>query len=143
MQAFEARPEFERDVRSSFARQKLMDLCGASLTKIVPGTVEIQMPSRALTQHHAYLHAAVVTAFIDNASGFAAMTVSLAGTEILTVEYKVNFLASAIGEILIVRGTVRKKGRTFTICTGDAVMVRDGKEQSAAMMVATMHPVAS
>lgn len=109
MQAFEARPEFERDVRSSFARQKLMDLCGASLTKIVPGTVEIQMPSRALTQHHAYLHVAVVTAFIDNACGFAAMTVSPAGTEILTVEYKVNFLASAIGEILIVRGTVRKR----------------------------------
>src|SRR5436309_7027981 len=34
-------------------------------------------------------------------------------------------------------------GKTFIICTGDAVMVRDGKEHNVAMMVATMHPVAS
>src|SRR5262249_31137815 len=139
----QARPEFERDVRSSFARQKLMDLCGASVTKIVPGTVEIQMPSRALTQHHAYLHAAVVTAFIDNACGFAAMTVSPAGTEILTVEYKGHLPGCGNGRIPNGRGTGKKKGRKFTIWPGDAVMVRDGKEQSVAMMIATMHPVAS
>ncbi len=78
---------------------------------------------------------------MDNACGFAAMTVSPVGTEILTVEYKVNFLAPAMGEALIARGTVKKKGRTFTICTGEAVMVRDGKEHSVAMMIATMFAV--
>jgi len=112
-------------VRASFARQTLMTLFGASLTRIVPGTVEIEMPFRAdLTQHHGYLHAAVVTALMDNACGFAAMTVSPAGTEILTVEYKVTFLAPAMGQTLIARGSVKKKGKTFTIGTGEAVMVR-------------------
>ena len=143
MPDFEARPNFEQDVRASFTRQTLMGLFGASLTSITPGTVEIQMPFRIdLTQHHGYLHAAVVTALMDNACGFAAMTVSPAGTEMLTVEYKVNFLAPAMGQMLIARGSVKKKGKTFTICTGDAVMVRDGKEHSVAMMVATMFPVA-
>jgi len=143
MPDFEARPNFEQDVRASFTRQTLMGLFGASLTSITPGTVEIQMPFRIdLTQHHGYLHAAVVTALMDNAGGFAAMTVSPAGTEMLTVEYKVNFLAPAMGQMLIARGSVKKKGKTFTICTGEAVMVRDGKEYSVAMMVATMFAVA-
>jgi uncharacterized protein (TIGR00369 family) len=120
-----------------------MGLFGASLTRIAPGAVEIEMPFRAdLTQHHGYLHAAVVTALMENACGFAAMTVSPAGTEMLTVEYKVNFLAPAMGQTLIARGTVKKKGKTFTICTGEALMVREGKEQSVAMMVATMFAVA-
>jgi uncharacterized protein (TIGR00369 family) len=141
-QSPETHPEFEGDVRASFARQKLMGLFGASLTRIAPGMIEIQMPFRAdLTQHHGYLHAAVVTALIDNACGFAAMTVAPPGMEILTVEYKVNFLAPAMGEILIARGTVKKKGKTFTICTGEAMMVRDGKESNVAMMVATMFAV--
>jgi len=143
MPDFEARPNFEQDVRASFTRQTLMGLFGASLKSITPGSVEIQMPFRVdLTQHHGYLHAAVVTALMDNACGFAAMTVSPAGTEMLTVEYKVNFLAPAMGQMLIARGSVKKKGKTFTICTGEAVMVRDGKEYSVAMMVATMFAVA-
>jgi uncharacterized protein (TIGR00369 family) len=98
MQEFETHSEFERDVRSSFERQNLLRLCSADIVRIVPGAVEIQMPFRAdLTQHHGYRHAAVVTALIDNACGFAAMTISLAGMEILTVEYKVNFSCSCNG----------------------------------------------
>jgi len=97
------------------------------------------MPFREdLTQHHGYLHAAVVTALVDNACGFAAMSVAAPGVEMLTVEYKVNFLAPAIGEILIARGVVKKRGKTFTICTSEAFMVRDGKEQSVAMMTSTI-----
>jgi acyl-coenzyme A thioesterase PaaI-like protein len=56
---------------------------------------------------------------------------------------KWNFLAPAMGEILIARGTVKKKGKTFTICTGEAVMVRDNNEHNVAMMVAMMFSVAT
>ena len=108
----EARPDFERDVRASFARQTLMGVFGASITQLAPGAVEIQMSFRTdLTQHHGYLHAAVVTALMDNACGYAAMTVSPAGKEILTVEYKVNFLAPAMGETLIARVASKSGGR--------------------------------
>jgi len=144
MQDFQTHSEFERDVRASFGRQKLMKLYGATLARVEPGTVEITMPfNEELTQHHGYLHAAVVTALVDNACGFAAMTISPAGMEILTVEYKVNFLAPAKGERLMVHGQVKKAGRTFIICTGEAVMIHDGKERHVATMLATMFPVAS
>ena len=141
MQEFETHPEFERDVRSSFERQNLMRPYGADTVRIVSGAVEIQMPFRAdLTQHHGYRHAAVVTAQIDNACGFAATTISPAVMEFSTVEYKVNFLAPAMGETLMARGNVKKAGRTFMICTGAAVMVGDGKQRHVATMLATMFP---
>jgi uncharacterized protein (TIGR00369 family) len=144
MANFEVHGDFEREVRESFARQSFMTLLGASLTDLAPGTVEIRMPFREdLTQHHGYLHAAVVTALLDNAAGFAGMTVSPLGMEMLTVEYKVNFLAPAIGEILIARGSVKKKGRTLCICTAEAWVVREGKEQSVAMLVSTVMPLAA
>jgi hypothetical protein len=80
MQYFETHSEFEREVRASFGRQKLMKLFGATLARVEPGTVEISMPFNAeFTQHHGYLHAAVVTALTDNACGFAAMTISRHG----------------------------------------------------------------
>lgn len=142
MPDFETHSNFERDVRSSFGRQKLMKLYGATLSRVTPGTVEIQMPfNDELTQHHGYLHAAVVTALVDNACGFAAMTISPAGMEILTVEYKVNFLAPAMGENLIARGAVKKAGKTFIICAGEAMMIQDGKERHVATMLATLFPV--
>ncbi len=144
MANFEVHGDFEREVRESFARQSFMTLLGASLTGVAPGAVEIRMPFRAdLTQHHGYLHAAVVTALLDNAAGFAGMTVSPAGMEMLTVEYKVNFLAPAIGETLIARGSVKKKGKTLCICMAEGWAVRDGKEQSVAMLVSTVMPLAA
>jgi uncharacterized protein (TIGR00369 family) len=143
MADFEVHGEFEREVRASFARQSFMGLLGASLTAVEPGAVEIRMPFRAdLTQHHGYLHAAVVTALLDNAAGFAAMTVSAAGMEMLSVEFKVNFLAPALGETLIARGRVKKRGRTLCISTAEAWVVREGREHNVAMLVSTVMPVA-
>jgi uncharacterized protein (TIGR00369 family) len=140
---FKTHPDFDRDVRSSFGRQKLMKLFEATLTRVAPGQVEIRMPFKAeLTQHHGYLHAAVVTALVDNACGFAAMTISSPGVEILTVEYKVNFLAPAVGDLLVGRGTVKKPGKTFIVCSGEAVMIQEGQERPIATMLATMFRVA-
>jgi acyl-coenzyme A thioesterase PaaI-like protein len=55
--------DFEARVRASFARQKVTETIGASLTRVAPGEVEIELPFRdELTQHHGYLHAGIVTA---------------------------------------------------------------------------------
>jgi uncharacterized protein (TIGR00369 family) len=135
-------PNFESRVRGSFERQKVMVTIGASLTKISPGEVEIELPFRDdLTQHHGYLHAGVVTTIVDSACGYAAMTLMPADATVLTVEYKVNFLSPATGERMIARGRVTKPGRTVTVCTGDLFAFSDGKEKLVATMLATMMAV--
>jgi acyl-coenzyme A thioesterase PaaI-like protein len=61
------------------------------------------------------------------------------GVEVLTVEYKVNFLAPAAGQIFVARGRVTRSGRTLTVCTGDVVAVSsDGRERHVATMLTTM-----
>src|SRR2546423_1262771 len=127
--------------RASFPRQDAMALIGADLDGVAPGAVDIALPFRRdLTQQHGYLHAAVVTAILDSACGYAALSLLPAGTEVLTIEYKVNFVAPARGRRVIARGRVMKLGRTITVCAGDAVAEPEqgGPERLVATMLATM-----
>jgi uncharacterized protein (TIGR00369 family) len=135
-------PDFEARVRVSFTRQQVMRIIGASLTRVGPGEVEIELPFRDdLTQHHGYLHAGIVTSIVDTACGFAAMTLMPGDATVLTIEYKVNFVSPATGERMIARGRVTKPGRTVTVCAGDVFALRDGKEKLVATMLATMMAV--
>jgi len=132
-------PQFEARVRASFARQTLMRTIGAEMTKIAPGQVEIELAYRDdLSQQHGYLHAGVITAIVDSACGYAAMTLTRAVEDILTIEYKANFVAPATGEKMIARSRVLRAGRKVTVCAGDVFAVRDGEEKLIATMLATM-----
>lgn len=132
-------PQFEARVRASFARQQVMTLIGAEMTTVEPGAVEITLPTRDdLTQQHGYIHAGIVTTIVDSACGYAALTLAPAEADVLTIEYKVNFLAPANGERLIARGRVLRAGRTITACAGDVSALRDGREQPIATMLGTM-----
>ncbi len=77
-------PDFETSVRESFAGLTLMRTVGARLLTVAPGEVEIDLPFRDdLTQHHGFLAAAVLTAIVDVACGYAAMTLMPAGASVL------------------------------------------------------------
>lgn len=132
-------PQFESRIRSSFAQQKLMQTIGACLVRVSPGECDIELPFRDdLTQQHGYLHAGVVTSVLDSACGYAALSMTLAESEVLSVEFKINLLAPANGSRLVARGRVIKPGRKFIVCMGDAFIIHDGKETHVATMLATM-----
>ena len=135
-------PQFERDVRSTFAQQTFMRMIGAKITGLSAGSVEISLPCRDnLLQHHGYLHGAVIAAIVDTACGCSAMTLMPPGSTVLTVEYKINFLAPAAGERIVALGRVVKAGRRLTVCSGEALSLKDGTEKLVAALVATMVPV--
>lgn len=135
-------PDFEAAVRASFARLTLMHTIGARLRSVTPGEVEIELPVREdLTQHTGFVAAGILTTIVDVAGGYAAMTLMPAGATVLTVEYKVNFVAPAEGERMIARARVAKAGRTLSVCTGDVFAERAGRETLVATMLATMMTV--
>jgi uncharacterized protein (TIGR00369 family) len=138
--SFEPRdPDFEARVRASFARQGLMTTIGARLVNVAPGAVEIELPfADDLTQQHGYLHAGIVTALVDSACGYSALTLLPPGVEVLTVEYKVNFLAPAQGERFVARGRVERSGQRITVCSGEVVAVTGSEEKRVAIMLATV-----
>ena len=132
----------EERIRQSIAKQAFMSFLGAELTAVVQGGVEIRLPfSPNLTQQNKYLHAGAISAVLDSACGYAALTVAPDDKEVLTVELKVNLLSPAAGEVFVARAQVKKAGRTLTVCTADAFANNGGKEKAVATMLATIMAV--
>jgi uncharacterized protein (TIGR00369 family) len=101
----------EARVRASFQRQGLMRLLGAELSLVEPGRVEVTLARRPeVSQQHGYVHAGATSAIADSAGGYAALTLMPPTSEVLTVEYKLDLLAPAAGDLEAI-GTVLRPGR--------------------------------
>ena len=119
-------PDYARRVRDSFQRQPFMTMLGAAMTEVNPGCVEVTIPFRSdLTQQHGFFHAGVTASIADNAGGYAAYTLFPADSSVLTVEFKINFLAPAKGRKLRALGEVIRFGRTLTVCNLNVFAVDD------------------
>lgn len=107
-------------VHELFDRQKFMATIGARLIRVEPGEVDIELPfSDALGQQAGFVHAGAIAAIADSACGFSALTMMPAGSDVVSVEFKLNLLAPARGETFIARGRVLRAGRTLTVCRAD------------------------
>ena len=139
-------PDFESRVRDSFARQAAMRLIGARLTTVEPGRCVIELPVRDdLTQQHGFVHGGVVGMIADSAGGYAGFTLMPADASVLTVEFKINMLAPAAGDLLIATGEILKPGRTLAIVRADVMALRGDRQTRVATMQQTlmvMHGVA-
>jgi uncharacterized protein (TIGR00369 family) len=118
-------PDFAARVRASFDRQAAMRLIGARLVAVEPGHTEIELDFRDdLTQQKGYVHGGVVGMIADSACGYAAYTLMPATASLVTVEYKINLLAPALGARLRARGEVVKPGRSLSITRGEVLTDR-------------------
>jgi len=131
--------DWAQRVRASFARQAIMEHLGAELHTVEPGYCEIHLPFKpALAQQHGYFHGGAIGVIGDSAGGYAGYTLMPADSSVLTIEYKLNLLSPADGELLIARGTVLKPGRTLVISRADVVVVKNGHERICATMLQTL-----
>jgi uncharacterized protein (TIGR00369 family) len=131
--------KLETRIRESFALQGLMKTLSASVTRVAAGEVEISMPvSNSVTQQHGFVHAAAVAAIMDSACGYAALSLMPEDSDVLAVEFKVNFVAPAIGSSIRAVGTVIKAGKTITLTTANAYAISSDGEKLVAVMQATM-----
>ena len=130
---------FESRVRESFAKQTVMATLGATLSRVAPGEIDIELPNRpALAQQHGFLHAGVLATILDSACGYAAYTLMPADAAVLSVEFKINLLAPAGGERVVARGRVVRAGRNVSVCQADGFALQDGAEKHVATMTGTM-----
>lgn len=132
-------PGFAERVRDSFQRQTVMALIGARLGRVEPGEVEIELPFRAdLCQQHGFFHAGITSTIADSAAGYAGYSLFPADASVLTVEFKINLLAPADGDLLRAVGRVVKPGRTLTITEAEVSVVKNGAEKTCARMSQTL-----
>ncbi|MGO4307110.1 PaaI family thioesterase [Cupriavidus sp. RAF12] len=132
-------PDFVDYVSASFDRQSAMHLIRATLPVVEHGRTEIHVPHwDGIEQQHGFVHGGVVGMIADSAAGYAAMTVVPASASVLTVEYKMNLVAPADGDLLIARGKVVRPGRTLIVTQAEVFAVKDGKETLCALMQQTI-----
>jgi acyl-coenzyme A thioesterase PaaI-like protein len=78
----------------------------------------------------------------DNAGGYSAFSLMAATDSVLTVEYKLNIMAPAMGELLIARGRVVRPGRMLSVCQSDIFVSTKGVEKLCATMLGTFMTMA-
>ena len=131
--------DLQEHILASFSAQGLMITLGAELVRVAPGEVQIALiPRPELSQQHGYIHAGAITSVLDSACGYAALTVAPAGLDVLTVEFKINFIRPAVADRFVAIGKVTKAGRTLTVCRGEVIGEQGSRREAIAVMQATI-----
>ena len=127
-------------IATSLARQGLMQSFGVTLLEVSAGAVTLELPiSDAVSQQNGFVHAGAIASVLDSACGFAALSVMPEGSDVLAVEFKINFVAPAVGVAVRAVAEVVKAGRTITLCKGEAFAIgADGALKLVAVMQGTM-----
>ncbi len=133
--------DIEHRIAASFAAQGLMQTLGATLEHVGDGEVRIALPfSRHLSQQQGFIHAGAITSIVDSACGYAALTKAQPTQDVVTAEFKINFLRPAVGERFVAVGMVRKAGQSLSVCTGEVRAWTAGEDafKVVAIMQATL-----
>jgi uncharacterized protein (TIGR00369 family) len=136
-------PSAHERVALSLARQGMMTHLGVRLLSVTQGQVELALTySDKLTQQQGGFHGGAIGALADIAGGYAALTVAPEGMEVVTIEYKINFLNSLQGGEIRAIGKVIKAGRRVIVTSAEVVHLdAHGKSTPCAVMQQTIAPV--
>ncbi len=131
-------------IQASFDRQTMMQTFGATMEAAADGRCIIRAPILpTVRQQQGAAHAALAFGLGDSAAGYAALTLLPEGSEVMTVEMKINLLAPAVGEALEARGEVLRAGRRITVVRAEVVAIDGEKRKTVALLQGTMIPVAT
>jgi uncharacterized protein (TIGR00369 family) len=124
-------------LQTVIANTPFASFMGAEILKASPGAVELAIDIRAdlMTQHHGFIHGAVTGFVADSACAWAAGTVA---GDVVTSEYKVHFLAPAVGRRIVGRGRVIKASARIIVTQADIYSVMGGSEKLVAIALATV-----
>lgn len=125
--------------QDALAAQAFSVLLGTQLTVFEPGHAELVLPIKpAFAQQAGYVHGGVISYLADNALSFVGG--SVLGVDVLSAEFKLNFLKPGQGDQLIARATVIASSRRQAVCRCDIFAERDGQEYLCATALGTIMP---
>lgn len=132
-----------RFVETSFSKQSAMKTLGITLSTIQQGYVEMRLGyAEHILQQQGFIHGGVITAGLDSACGFSALTLAPENHEVLSIEFKTSFLRPASAPLFLFRGQVLKAGRRICFTEASAFAVQDGREILIAKMSSSVAVVA-
>jgi uncharacterized protein (TIGR00369 family) len=116
--------EFTREhleyARSRVKLSKFSALMGFEVVQLSNGGAVLTVTTEDHhRQIHNVMHGGVIAALADTAAAIAAYTVVPRGTEVVTIELKINFLLPVSGGKLNAEGRVLRAGRNFIVVECD------------------------
>lgn len=119
------------------AAQPFSALLGAELLSFTQGRVEMALPLKPeFAQQFGFAHGGVVGFMADNAITFVGG--SVLGPDVLTAEYKINYVRPGQGERLVARASVVAASSRQAVGRCDIFAVRDGQEYLCATALGTI-----
>ena len=113
------------------------------LDKVAEGLCETSLVvQERLRQQHGFVHGGVIATLADHTAGGAARSVS-GVKDVLTVEFKINYLRPATGDRLRCTATVLRAGKTAIVAealvfSSNSDASNSGKEELVAKLTETL-----
>jgi uncharacterized protein (TIGR00369 family) len=132
------RKELEREfmdlARSRVRQSKFSALMGFEVEKLFRGSAVVSMKTEDRhRQIHNVMHGGVLAALADTAAAIAAYTAVPRGTEVVTVELKINYLLPVGRGKVRAEGRVLRAGRNFVVVECD-ITNEEGAMAAKALM---------
>jgi uncharacterized protein (TIGR00369 family) len=126
-------------VRSIFNKANFIAHLGIQLKDAGDGWCETSFTAHPEhLQQHGYVHAGAVTTLADHTAGGAAKTAVGAAQDVITIEFKMNFLRPAIGNELISRAEVLRAGKNIIVVEADVFCFRESTRVLVAKCISTL-----
>ena len=126
-------------VRHIFDSANFVRDLGMQLTRIEDEYCEtILIPSERHRQQHGLIHAGVLATMADHTSGCAARGALGLDQDVVSVEFKINFLRPAIADRLRCRGHVLRAGRMLVVCEAEIFAERHSEERLVSKAMVTL-----
>ena len=126
------------NVRSIFDKANFVRHLGIELVNVRPGGCDTQLVVREEhLQQHGSVHAGVIATLADHTAGGAARTVT-GDLDVVTIEFKINYLRPAVGERLRCVGNVVSKGKNIAVTEAEVFSIINGQEKLVAKLTETL-----
>jgi uncharacterized protein (TIGR00369 family) len=132
----ELTPKRIRYLKKDYSRGFIAD-CGFKAVHFQKGYLMSRL--KVLTRHRQqdnYIHAGVIATMADHTAGYAAFSLVPEDHRILTIEFKINFLQPAYGNVLLCKSRILREGGQILVGESEVFDQRaDGEELVAKAMV--------
>jgi uncharacterized protein (TIGR00369 family) len=126
-------------VRYIFDTANFVRELGMKLTLIEDEYCETMLvPGERHRQQHGLIHAGVMATMADHTSGCAARGAVGLDHDVVSVEFKINFLRPAVADRLRCRGRVLRAGKMLVICESEIFAEKDSEEKLVSKAMVTL-----
>ena len=120
----------EMRVREIFNRANFITDLGIQLVRVDDGLCETSLvPSERHLQQHGLVHAGVLATMADHTAGGAAGSILSGSGDVLSIEFKINFLRPAVADRLLCRARVLRGGKSIVVAESEIFAEKAGQEK--------------